>query len=464
MGMSRQHAPRRAIIAWSLTLWGGAAAAALPVGKDNAPELWLEAKMSPAAPYVQSQSIYTVRLYQAIALRDLEFKAPAAPLAEIRPIGERIEELTHAGRRYRVTERRYAVFPFSSGEFPLEPAGISAHRLSTPPATPDIVLSAPTIKPGVRPIPPGVPAGAWIPAHALDIAESWSADLTTLAAGQSIQRTIRVTARGIDASQLPELQIDGEGITAYPAPPALHNRIEGDWNIGIREQTWIIVPARIGPVKLSGVLIAWWNAGTHRAEVARLPSRALTIAAAPPPISNGQSESVSRDNTPAPIPPAPGPSPSDTWNARAPFGIAPSSIAACILVVALGGALFVALRRRTTAWFHLTRACLRNEVHAVRAALLQLETPRAPAAAPKTLGELALSAPHDCQYRKELARLERHCYGPPRPSWGEGPALVRSLLMCKFRQKWSKRGQPQPSEHGRRITASRDGRHAIRRR
>lgn len=440
--MSRQHAPRRAIIAWSLTLWGSAAAAAHSVGNDNTPELWLEAQMSPSTPYVQSQSIYTVRLYQAIALRDLEFKAPAAPLAEIRPIGERIEELTHAGRRYRVTERRYAVFPFASGELPLEPAGISAHRLSAPPATPDVVLSAPTIKPGVRPIPPGAPAGEWLPAHALDIAESWSADPATLAAGQAIQRTIRITARGIDASQLPELRVHGDGVTVHPAPPALHNRIEGDWNIGIREQTWTIVPSRAGPVKVSGVLIAWWNAGTHRTEVARLPERALSIAAAEAPVSKGHSGSASLDSALSPAPLAP-PSPTTAiGNVSAHFVVEPSSIATCLLVIALAGGLFVALRRRTTAWLRLARACLCNDVHATRTALLQLESPQAPAAAPKTLGELALHVPDDCPYRKELARLERHCYGQQRNTWREGGTLARTLVLWKIRQQRNVRSGP----------------------
>lgn len=464
MGMNRLHALRLAILAWSLALWGGTAAGDQPGGTNNTPELWLEAKLSPSAPYVQSQSLYTVRLYQAIGLRDLEFRAPAAPLAEIRPIGERIEELTHAGRRYRVTERRYAVLPFASGELALEPAGISAHRGSTPPAAPDIVLDAPRIKPGVRPIPPGAPAGAWLPAHALELAESWSADPATLAAGQPIQRTIRISARGTDASQLPELQVRGDGITAYPAPPALHNRIEGDWNIGVREQTWTMVPARPGAVTVSETRIAWWNVGTHRAEVARLPERSLSIAAAPSRTPDGASGSPIPDSAPSPTPPAPPPSTAGIEHAHAPFGIEPSTAATYLLVIAFAGGLCVALRRRTTAWLRFAHACLCGDARAARSALLQLEAPRPPAAVPKTLGELAFYAPNDCQYRKELARLEQHCYGPHHDTWRNGIALAGSLVMCKLRRRWNKRGQPQPSEHGRRITASRDGRHATRRR
>lgn len=459
--MSRLRTLGLAIIAWSLTTGGNAAASDQRV-TDEAPELWLEAGISPATPYLQSQSVYTVRLYQGIGLQELEFRAPAAALAEIRPIGERIEEVTRAGRRYRVTERRYALFPFASGELALEPAGITARRFSTAPATPDVVLNAPALKPKVRPIPSGAPLGAWLPARTLAVTESWSPDTTAPGAGQPIQRTIRITAQGIDASQLPELSVRGEGFSAHAAPPALHDRIEGDWNVGTREQTWTIVPTRPGTMTVSGVVIPWWNSDTHRIEFANLPGRSLTIAAAPAAVSDGHTGSATHGSGQSSTPMTP-PASSAIRDVRPVMEITPYTIGMWLLVITLTGGLLVALRGRTAAWRRLARACRNNDARAAQAALLQGGAPRASARSPKTLGELAFGLPDDCPYRAELARLERHRYGPSRDTWREGRALAKTLIISRIRPKCLKPCQPPPPGAGRRITALQDGRRATRR-
>lgn len=91
-----------------------------------APDLLLEAQLEPARVQVQTEAVYRLRFYQGIDVRDLAISGPSARLADFRLLGaDRVYEAARDGRRYRVRERRYAVFPFASGELDITGAHVT---------------------------------------------------------------------------------------------------------------------------------------------------------------------------------------------------------------------------------------------------------------------------------------------------------------------------------------------------
>jgi len=81
-------------------------------------DVFLEVAVKPDQPYVQSQIVYTVRLYRSINTANASLTEPqiSGVNAVIDKIGEdRNYELTVRGKRYAVVERNYAIYPQASG-------------------------------------------------------------------------------------------------------------------------------------------------------------------------------------------------------------------------------------------------------------------------------------------------------------------------------------------------------------
>ncbi|MEZ5581408.1 MAG: hypothetical protein R3F37_00205 [Candidatus Competibacteraceae bacterium] len=76
----------------------------------------IEVQAEPADPYVQAQVQYTVRLLFAVPLLDGSLDAPQPANAVVERLGDDVSyETQRNGRRYRVIERRYALFAQRSG-------------------------------------------------------------------------------------------------------------------------------------------------------------------------------------------------------------------------------------------------------------------------------------------------------------------------------------------------------------
>jgi len=424
-----QRAPLRfrkfaAALTVSMLVSLGDTAIAEPQTNAASPKLWLEATFEPAAPYVQSQGVYTLRLYQAISVRDLQFHAPEAPLADIRLIGaDRINEATRDGRRYRITERRYAVFPIASGELTLSGAHVTG-LAALPGSTQALRVAAPAMPFAVLPIPPEAGTTTWLPARTLTLTETWAPDPSEARTGEALRRTIRIEARGLDAAQLPALAPGSTGFSAHPEAPRLTNRFDDVWNVGTREQTWLIVPTRPGPLTLPALQLQWWDPLAHQLRTASLPARTLTVAttlAADGSVAQPQS-SASRSGGAAMAKPQPGPPAQAGGNTMARTAL---SLLILATTLTLSGCLLFAWHRRTAAWRALRTACRHNDPHTAHRALLHWATTSGSVSPPLTLGGLARHT-RDPATRAALADLDRHLYGPSPGAWN-GSALLNCL-------------------------------------
>lgn len=437
--------PAATVVSATLALLSGCPATCAAANTHDThvpPDFWLESVLEPASPYVQAQAVFALRLYQAVSLRDLEFHAPTAPLADIRPIdGERVSEINRGERRYRLTERRYAVFPFASGKLELPEAHVSA-RTATGAATTasPLRIVAPTGVHEVLPMPPGSRGAAWVPARALVLAETWSADPAEARVGEPLRRTIRIEAHGVDAAQLPEVVPAGPGFSAHAEPPRLDNHFDDMWNVGIREQVWQVVPARPGSLVLPAIDLPWWDVVTHRMRRASLPARTIHVttgsghepAPEPSPADTHAGPPQGMTTSPPTSEPSSAPAPAEPAAKTTDTIPVFATVAAALAVVA--GLLFhLHLRRHHSAWRELKKACRRHDPRAARDAVLRWVARYHPAAPPHTLGEVARWLPK-ADAQAALADLDRHLYGPDTPAW-DGRILLASLATWRYKSR-----------------------------
>lgn len=386
----------------SLVLVALLAAPALSPARD----LFLEAEIEPTRVPVQTQAVYRLRLYQGVDLRDLKMDGPAAALADFRPIGEgRIYEALRDGRRYRVHERAYAVFPFASGPLEIAGAGASGRAPGDSGKSADgrreVRLEAPVRTLAVLP----VPADVGMAARSLRLSETWEGD-TDPRGGMALRRLIRIEAAGVDAGVLPEMAWEAPGLAVHPESPRLSSRFEGEINLAVREQAFRVVPQGGGKLVVPELRLSWWNAESETLATATLSARTLEVSGP---------EGVSARGMPAAADPAGG----IPW---LPIAGAAAALAA------LTAFLVAAWRGYGRARWQIGRACRSGRGDAVRDALLAWAADRWPESPPLTLLSLAERLA-DPVARRAAVELERRLYGPSGGGEGEVPlkALARRI-------------------------------------
>lgn len=378
-------------------------------------DLLLETELIPAQLYVQAQGVYRLRFYQSVDVRDIRFAAPSTRLAEIRPIGtERVFEAQRAGRRYRVHERSYAVIPFASGPMQIAGAQVSGSL----PGQRAMRMQAPAQPLRVLPAPAAAGDAPWLPARALTLSEQWSAPADALRQGVTVRRRVRVEAVGVEAAQIPELPLAVPGMMVHAEPAHLENRDAGNFNVGIREQTFSLVSLVAGNIAVPELRLVWWNAETGASAAAVLPARTLRGTVEPQVVQPAVGVTV----------PAAMQKISAPWR---PYGLA-------ILVALL---LLWRQRGRLRSWWWLLRASRAGNVGATRDALLVWARCYWPDTPPMTLAALS-DRVQDQQARQVLADMERALYGqdPGQDCAAWLPAAVhrvrRSIRAAGKRARW----------------------------
>ncbi|MBE5317097.1 MAG: protein BatD [Xanthomonadales bacterium] len=232
--------------------------------RDVDADVLLEVEAAPENPYVQQQVIYTVRLLYAVTLLDGQLDEPRAEGADVRRLGgDATFSRDVGGRRYNVVERRYALTPLASGALTIEAPRFRGRALvgranrMFDPGTPVSAAGDPvTLQ--VRPRPPSA-GEPWLPAESLDyVAQTGAAG--ALKVGDPVTLSLRLSARGLSAEQLPELVLPAiDGAEIYPDQEASQSR-EGPRGIeGERIRSFAVVPTRAGTLELPRLVIRWWD-------------------------------------------------------------------------------------------------------------------------------------------------------------------------------------------------------------
>jgi len=260
-----------------------------PRSNQSNEELYLEIETNKESVYVQEQLLFTVRLYYTInGIRNPQFTELEMEDSVIQLIGSpnQYEKLID-GERYGVYEKRYVIFPQRSG--PLEVPDILFRgevtdgssnfvfrNLNTRRVT--AFIEGITIDVLERPV--AIQGNDfWLPVSNLTLEESWSTDINNLKVGDSVVRTVTMTADGLDGAVLPPFGPEEiEGLNLYPDPAEIERTFVEGAIVGTRIETTSIVPIASGNVLIPEISIPWWNINTNQQEVTIIPTTRLVIA------------------------------------------------------------------------------------------------------------------------------------------------------------------------------------------
>jgi hypothetical protein len=248
-------------------------------------DVFLEATIDPASAYVGQQVVYTLRLFFATELTSGALEDPRVAGMDFPRLGPEINyQAERGGRRYNVIERRYAATSQRAGHLQIPSVAFQGESvdMANPNAffgngTP-ITASSPTVAFDVRPAPAQAAQGAWLPAQSLSLTLDGGPSHGDLHVGEPLNLVMNVQAVGLPYEALPSLSLPPlDGATVYPDKPVNGTRVEGQWLVGRRQQSFAVVPNRPGTLSIPETTLTWWNVAENHAETVRVPAQTFTV-------------------------------------------------------------------------------------------------------------------------------------------------------------------------------------------
>ena len=251
----------------------------LPESAQNgdAGDIFIEVELDRPVAYVQSQVLYTLRLFVGIGTGRATLTAPLVEGGEaiVEKLGsDREYQAVRGDRAYNVRERSYAIFPQTPGELTLGPAVFDAMVITNRGFTRQQRVRSDVLALEVRPAvspPASHPAAVWLPAADLRIEQRWSDGGEIFEQGVPRTRILTIVAEGLLETQLPELDPDAaDGFRQYADQPELERDIAAGGIEARRTERFAVIAQRPGPVTLPGLEVPWWDVDEERWQIARV--------------------------------------------------------------------------------------------------------------------------------------------------------------------------------------------------
>ncbi|MCP5141424.1 MAG: protein BatD [Gammaproteobacteria bacterium] len=428
-------------------------------------DVFIEAEAAPLNPYVQQQVIYTLRVYRAVDTANATLSAPEFPGGEalIEKLGDDIDrDERRDGRRFRVTERRYAIYPQHSGRLDIPAVRFAGQVLQTRrnvwdpfggSYSPRQVRSR-ALQLDVKPIPSSYTGQHWLPATEVRLAQAWAETPPRFQAGEPGTHTLAIIADGLTAAQLPDVSLPlPPGAKGYPDQPELRDERSATGIAGLRQQKLAVIPQTEGTIDFPEITLTWWNTTTDAQETARLPAQSFPVAPglAPPPAPPVQAAPLSATPPqpaadPAPLPArAPASPVFDRLGALLDAGIWPW----ISLALALGWLLTLLLwwraahrkpvaetppapAPRKPGLNALRQACDANDAAGAKDALLDWTAAHWPSPTPTNLEGIRQRLPTHSALAEAIAELNHALYSPRKQAWS-GNVLKSTLAELELK-------------------------------
>ena len=251
-----------------------------PKKAGAAPMVYIEAEVDKQEAYVQEQVLYTLRLFsaQTLAGGDLSVPAPTDAIVEVLGETKKYYRMAH-NQRYEVRERKYLLFPQKSGELTIEPQNFSGTLIDSRTHRRQRInelSSAVTVK--VKAPPSQFSGRTWLPAVSFELSEKWDKEPDQLIEGESITRTLELSALGLLGSALPPIGMDPvPGLKAYPDQPVIESYQHESGAQSLRRESTALVAISPNTTTLPEISIPWWDTVNDVERVAVIPARTLAI-------------------------------------------------------------------------------------------------------------------------------------------------------------------------------------------
>lgn len=250
---------------------------------------FVKAELNITSPYVQSQVLYTFKLFYRSQLENPRMEPPHIKDAMLLQIGEdKFYQTTIKGDQFYVFEKNFAIFPQKIGKLTIPPThfralqfDINSGLMNNPFSITTnklVTLATKSFTLDVQKVPDNFHGKSWLPAKNISLTEKWSSDPNQWEIGNPITRTITVEAQGLRADQIPDLSVDNiSGVNIYADPPHRSNSLQGNSVLGTLQQKITYIPNRSQSFTIPALRLDWWNTQTNANAIAQLKSIAVQV-------------------------------------------------------------------------------------------------------------------------------------------------------------------------------------------
>ncbi|EBA00953.1 BatD family protein [Marinobacter sp. ELB17] len=241
---------------------------------------FIELSTDKAELYVQEQLLLTVQLYFSNELIRGELSEPVSNNAVIESLGPQQEYSRVRGdQRYRMIERRYAVYPQTPGQLSLAPLEFEGSFRGASGRLQILRSNEQLFDLPVKDIPPLFSGSVWLPATGLTLEESGLPNDNRVTSGANLTRQLTLRANGLPDATLPPFPAQtAPGLRSYPEPAKRATDISADGLMSILQQSSALVPVQAGELHLPEVRVPWWDTASDSEKVAIIPARMLVVA------------------------------------------------------------------------------------------------------------------------------------------------------------------------------------------
>jgi len=260
------------------------------------PAVFLEVEVTPEQGpyYVHAQLGLIVRVFYQQNLTEAAISQPEPSPASVRLLQETPYQAERGGQRYRVLERRYAIFPERSGELVLPPMQLSGRLVERRDGSiwqptvrgRRVTVESETLRLQIEPRPATYTGSDWQPARSMSLSQQISGT-DALRVGEPVTRTVIIDAVGLEENMIAEpAWPDLPGARIYPDQPQGISRDDGEWVLGHKEFRYAVVPENEGELVLPELTVHWWDTQHDREQTSVLPAQILQVqpAALVPPV------------------------------------------------------------------------------------------------------------------------------------------------------------------------------------
>ena len=256
------------------------------------PALRLHTELELERAYPGAPIPFKVQLFYTVNLSHAELTQPKIEGAHIAPLGEQRSFTQQVGpQTYQVVEQRYLVQALQPGEYQIPPLTFQGSDSQGQPLN----SRSQPLNFSILPY-PGETMPPDLVATEVQLQQEWPEPLEQLQAGDTVTRTLIITAHGVPAQWLPDISLpEDSGISVYPQPAQLEQQWINGTLVSRKRVDYKLLLTRAGDLELSPVQLRWWDSVRDRIELAELPPGRLRVAA-----FNLQQQSASGQPNPRP--------------------------------------------------------------------------------------------------------------------------------------------------------------------
>ena len=255
--------------------------------KDSS--VYLDATVSKQNIYVNVPFLYTIKLYYAIPLANLNMEPLNIENAQVEAQGKSTQyQSTENGKTYQVIEQSFLITPNKAGKLTIPPARIkgamadndNSNSFFPMMANKPFVANSKPLNLQVRTIPDSIPLNEWLPAKNLKVTDNWSQNVSEVKVGDPLTHTITLEATGIPATSIPEIEIaKPDGVNTYPdKPQSTTNTVNGEL-VGNRTFKIAYIVTKPGTLTFPETQIKWWDINSDSLKIATIPARTYKVTA-----------------------------------------------------------------------------------------------------------------------------------------------------------------------------------------